>query len=307
MMNKLILNFQKRTNSVTIFVYLLGIILIALLFNNPIISLINLIALIFMAILVNREKIKTYFKFSCVIFIVTFAFNLILNQRGEDVLWKFYSFRLTQESLLNGFILGISFVNLLWAFYIYNALIRVKTVFELLSSLLKNVALIFILTIQFIPRIIQIYNETKSIRKFRIQNEVQHSKLKSTMDLMEIILNKAVASFMSVSDTLILRGFNNHQKSIGKLEYRGADFLLSILMVSGLVVDIVMVIGKVGVINLGSIDVQLIFTNSELILLLINMILILLPVIFGGVNYLWWKFYISKITASNTTTVKKYR
>lgn len=307
MMNKLILNFQKRTNSVTIFVYLLGIILIALLFNNPLISLINLVALIFMANLVSREKIKTYFKFSCVIFIVTFAFNLILNQRGEDVLWTFYSFRLTQESLLNGFILGISFVNLLWAFYIYNALIRVKTVFELLSSLLKNVALIFILTIQFIPRIIQIYNETKSIRKFRTQNEGQQSKLKSTMDLMEIILNKAVTSFMNVSDTLILRGFNNHQKSIGKLEYRGADFLLSVLMVLGLVVDIVMAIGKVGVINLGSIDVRPTFTNSELILLLINMILILLPVIFGGVNCLWWKFYISKITASNTTTVKKYR
>ncbi|KRK52035.1 energy-coupling factor transporter transmembrane component T [Companilactobacillus kimchii] len=307
MMNKLILNFQKRTNSVTIFIYLLGIILISLLFNNPIISLISLIALIFMAILVNREKIKTYFKFSCVIFIVTFAFNLILNQRGEDVFWTFYSFRLTQESLLNGLILGISFVNLLWAFYIYNALIRVKTVFELLSSLLKNVALIFILTIQFIPRIIQIYNETKSIRKFRTQDEVQHSKLKSTMDLMEIILNKAVASFMNVSDTLILRGFNNHQKSIGKLEYRGADFLLSVLVVSGLVADIVMAIGKVGVINLGSIDVRLTFTNSELVLLLINVILILLPVIFGGVNYLWWKFYISKITASNTTTVKKYR
>lgn len=306
-MNKLILNFQKRTNSVTIFVYLIGIILISLLFNNPIISLINLVALIFMANLVSREKIKTYFKFSCVIFIVTFIFNLILNQRGKSILWTFYSFQITQESLLNGFILGVSFVNLLWAFYIYNALIRVKTVFELLSSLLKNVALIFILTIQFIPRIIQIYNETKAIKKFRTQKELQRSKLKSTMDLMEMILNKAVASFMNVSDTLILRGFNNRQKSVGRLEYRGSDFLLSGLIILGLVADIVMSINKIGVINLGSIDVRLSFTSSELILLLINVFLILLPVLFGGVNYLWWKFYISKITASDTTTVKKYR
>ena len=260
-----------------------------------------------MANLVSREKIKTYFKFSCVIFIVTFIFNLILNQRGKSILWIFYSFQITQESLLNGFILGVSFVNLLWAFYIYNALIRVKTVFELLSSLLKNVALIFILTIQFIPRIIQIYNETKAIKKFRTQKELQRSKLKSTMDLMEMILNKAVASFMNVSDTLILRGFNNRQKSVGRLEYRGSDFLLSGLIILGLVADIVMSINKIGVINLGSIDVRLSFTSSELILLLINVFLILLPVLFGGVNYLWWKFYISKITASDTTTVKKYR
>jgi hypothetical protein len=260
-----------------------------------------------MANLVSREKIKTYFKFSCVIFIVTFIFNLILNQRGKSILWTFYSFQITQESLLNGFILGVSFVNLLWAFYIYNVLIRVKTVFELLSSLLKNVALIFILTIQFIPRIIQIYNETKAIKKFRTQKELQQSKLKSTMDLMEMILNKAVASFMNVSDTLILRGFNNRQKSVGRLEYRGSDFLLSGLIVLGLVADIVMSINKIGVINLGSIDVRLTFASSELILLLINVFLILLPVLFGGVNYLWWKFYISKITASDTTTVKKYR
>lgn len=306
-MNKLILNFQNRTNSITTFVYLISIILISLLFNNPIISVIDLIGLIFMAILIDRGKIKTYFKFSFIIFIVTFVFNLILNQRGIDVLWKYYFFQVTKESLLNGIILGISFVNLLWAFYIYNVMMRVKTVFELLSSWLKNVALVFILTIQFIPRIIQIFNQTKAVMKFRMEDNLQKAKLKTTINLMEIVLNKAMASFMNVSDTLVLRGFNNKRKSVGKLEYKRLDFVLLIIMILGLIIDILMFIKKIGVINLGAIDVHLAFTKSEFTLILINMILISLPVLFGGLSYLWWRFYISKITASDITTVKRYR
>ncbi|TGD22016.1 hypothetical protein EGT49_09865 [Companilactobacillus suantsaicola] len=287
-MNSLALNFFKRTNSVTVFIYLLAVILIALLFKQIFLSVATLIALLLMSILVRREKFFTYIKFSCVIFIVTVIFNLILNQRGNNVLWSTSFLKITTESVNNGITFGLSFVNLLWAFYLYDALIRVKTVFELLASVFKSIAIIFILTIQFIPKIVNIFSETKAIQKFRTQKKA--TGIKSSMDLTENVLNKAIANFMNVSDTLILRGFHSCQKRLGKVEFKQIDW------------QIITIIGLILVS-----DGILFQTGNIKFIALTNIFLILLPILTGGINRLWWKFYGSKTTVSDTTTVKNYR
>ncbi|WP_334351741.1 energy-coupling factor transporter transmembrane component T [Companilactobacillus sp. HBUAS56257] len=287
-MNSLVLNFLKRTNSVTVFIYLIAVILIALLFKQILLSVATLISLLLMSILVRREKFFTYLKFSCVIFIVTVIFNLILNQRGTNVLWTTTFLKITTESISNGITFGLSFVNLLWTFYLYDALIRVKTVFELLASVFKSIAIIFILTIQFIPKIVDIFSETKAIQKFRTQKKA--TGIKSTMDLTENILNKSIASFMNVSDTLILRGFHNRQKRMGQVEFKQIDWW--ILTIIGLILIADGIFSQ---------------TKNIEFIALTNIILVLLPILTGGTNLLWWKFYGSKTTVSDTTTAKNYR
>lgn len=160
-MNQLVFHFQKNTNNLAIFAYLVNVILISLLFNNPIIIVGVLVSLLVVSFFTRQEKFKTYCKFSGLIFLVTVLFNLILNQRGNNLLLTIPFVKVTLESLSNGIILGVSFVNLLWAFYLYDALIRIKVIFELLAKFFKSVAVVFVLTIKFIPQIIAIYRETK--------------------------------------------------------------------------------------------------------------------------------------------------
>ncbi|AUI70851.1 energy-coupling factor transporter transmembrane component T [Companilactobacillus alimentarius] len=289
--NQLVFNFQKRTNSLTAFIYLVNVVLIALLFNKPLISLSTLFALLIMSFLVKRENILKYLRFSIVIFIVTFLFNLVLNQRGTHLLWELSFLRITQESLLNGVTFGLSFVNLLWAFYLYDALVRVKTVFELLSSVFQSIAIIFILTIQFIPRIVQLYTETKILRLFRVSQK--QSGVKYTINLTENVLNKAIANFMNVSDTLILRGFHNRKKKLGKVEFQKLDGIILGILFIAIIFNLVLT------------TIQ--FPQKEIILMVTNFCLIILPILVGGMDYLWWKFYGSKTTASNIITAKNYR
>lgn len=310
-MNQLIRNFKNNINSVTMFVYLVNVILISLLYNNPIVSLGILISLLIMAFLTRKEKIGSYLKFSSVIFLVTFLFNLILNQRGTNFLLKIPFVKITTESLLNGVILGIAFVNLLWAFYLYDSLARTKVIFELLSNFFKSIAIIFILTIKFIPRIIEIYAETKVLNRFRNPtNSNEQGRLKrirQTIELTEIVLNKAIANFMNVSDTLILKGYEHRQRKIGRTEYTHKDwFMLSLIGVS-VVLNLLIVMSKIAKINFGS--AKLVIPNSSKIIgiVIFNCVLILLPLLMGGANYVWWKFYISKTTASATITAKRYR
>jgi len=310
-MNRLIKNFKNNINSVTMFVYLVNVILISLLYNNPVIALGIFVSLILISFLTRKEKIMTYLKFSSVIFIVTILFNLILNQRGTNIILNVPFVKITTESLLNGVILGIAFVNLLWAFYLYDSLARTKVIFELLSSFFKSIAIIFILTIKFIPKIIEIFTETKALNRFRkSSNSDEQGRLKrirSTIDLTEIVLNKVIANFMNVSDTLILKGYEHRQRKVGKTEYTKKDWILLSVIGFSVVFNVMVVVSKVAKINFGS--AKLVIPNgSEIIgIVIINCLLILLPLLIGGTNYVWWKFYVSKTTASATITAKHYR
>jgi hypothetical protein len=304
-MNKLIVNFQKNINSVTMIAYLFNVILIALLYNNPLITGVVWLSLLVMSFLTKRDKLGAYLKFSGVIFLVTVLFNLILNQRGTTLLLNWPWLKITTESLGNGIILGISFVNLLWAFYLYNALARTKVIFEVLSKFFKSIAIIFILTIKFIPRIVEIFTETKNLQKFRLGES--KGGLKQTMSLTEIVLNKAMGSFMNVSDSLLLKGYEGRQKKLGRTEYQRSDFLILVLIVIAVAFNFTMVILKVGQVNFGSAKVLIPIDWKVSIIAVINCGLIILPLILGGINYGWWKFYVSKTTTSATITAKRYR
>lgn len=308
-MNQLVFHFQKNTNNLAIFAYLVNVILISLLFNNPIIIVGVLVSLLFVSFFTRREKFKAYCKFSGLIFLVTVLFNLILNQRGNNLLLTILFVKVTLESLSNGIILGISFVNLLWAFYLYDALIRIKVIFELLAKFFKSVAVVFVLTIKFIPQIIAIYRETKELNKFRVYEKPQKfdQKIKVTLELTEVVLNKAIANFMNVADALTLKGYEQRQQKIGKTDFKNSDWAILMIVLISVIVNLVLVILKIGKINFGSANL-LIQTDVKVWLVMIfDSLLILLPLIIGGWTYLWWKYYVSKTTASNTTTVKDFR
>jgi len=308
--NPLIFNFRSSVNNVTLFIYLLNVIFISLIYNNPVISLGMLFTILIIAFTCNSNKYWHFFKISGAVFIVTVLFNMLINQRGTDTILKLPFVVITAQSMLNGIILGISFLNLLWSFYIYDALVNIRTVFEGLSRVFKSVAIIFILTIKFIPGIIQIFNETKLALQFRVPQRHEKrllQRIRWLMSLTEIVLNKSLASFMNVSDTLTLRGYNQATNKLGKLEFKRIDIGLLLLMLGGILFNISMMILKIGKSNFGSAKLVVLNTKTIWMILIINCLLILLPIIMGGVSYLWWKYYISKTIASNTITAQKYR
>lgn len=308
-LNQLVFHFQKNTNNLVIFAYLANVILISLLFNNPIIITGVLISLLVVSFYTRQEKFKTYCKFSGMIFLVTVLFNLILNQRGNNLLLALPLVKITTESLSNGIILGISFVNLLWAFYLYDALIRIKVIFELLAKFFKSVAIVFVLTIKFIPQIIAIYRETKELNKFRIYEESKKfsQRIKETMALTEVVLNKSIANFMNVADALTLKGYEQRQQKIGKTDFKTSDWAILSTVLISIIINLILVILKIGKINFGSANLSIQTDIKIWIIMILDSLLILLPLITGGWAYLWWKYYVSKTTVSNTTTVKDFR
>ncbi|WP_192844193.1 hypothetical protein [Companilactobacillus allii] len=215
--------------------------------------------------------------------------------------------KITNESLLNAGILAFSFVNLLLAFYIYDALTNVKIIFDLMSRSLQSIAIVFILTIKFIPRIIEIFESTNYLYKFRNTNNIGKNKIKKQMNIVEIVLNKAIANFMNVSDVLITKGYNNRDKVKQRINSSKSDYVLFIVSLLTVVFNIIMAFLNLGKVSFGSATVNILMDKKIIIISLINFIMIIMPILIGGSQYLWWKWYVSKITASNIPTAKNFR
>ncbi|WP_057765781.1 energy-coupling factor transporter transmembrane component T [Companilactobacillus tucceti] len=303
-MNKLFFNFRRSTNNLSILFYLLSIILSALLFNDPVVILMIFVALVLMVLYSKKDNSRGYFKFFTIIFVTTIIFNLLINQRGAGIIFQIPFLKVTTESLLNAAILAFSFVNLLMAFYIYDSLTNVKVIFDLLSHKLRNIAIVFILTVKFIPKIIDIFESTSFLIKFR-SNHTINNKLQRQLDLLETVLNKSVASFMNMSDILVTKGYGNDRIK-QKISNTKIDYILLATSITSMIFNIIMVIQKIGKVDFGSMDVKIAFGNN-IILGSVNFILIIIPILIGVFQYICWKWYVSKITASNTPTVKNFR
>ncbi len=279
----------------------MSIIISSLVFNNPIIILAVLISLLSVAKFTQKENSKGYLKFTLIIFLTTIIFNLVINQRGNNILIQIPLIKITTESLLNAGILAFSFVNLLLAFYIYDALTNVKVIFDLLSKSLRNIAIVFILTIKFIPKIIEIFENTNYLYKFRSRDAYKK------MNLLEIVLNKAIASFMNVSDVLITRGYDRRRSVSRNYANTKTDYILSIGSFTAIIFNLTMVLLKNGKVSFGSASVSFIMNSNIIIISVLNILMITMPILIGVSQYLWWKWYISKTTASNMPTVKSFR
>ncbi|AKP66198.1 energy-coupling factor transporter transmembrane component T [Companilactobacillus ginsenosidimutans] len=310
-MNKLIKNFTLSVNNLTILMYLVNIIFIALIFNNPYITIGILICLLFTSWLVRKEKFANFMKGSFLIFLLTMLFNLFINQNGTTVLLKLPLIVVSTQSLTNAFILGISFMNILWSFYIYDALTHTKLIFEILSNVFKSIAIIFILTVKFIPKIMGIFNDVRQLYKFRNSSPTRNSgfiqRIKQGMYMNEIVLNKSIANFMNMSDSLISKGYNQRRQSFVHENNKLSDFILRTIVTISIIFNIVMITQGIGQVDFGSGNVDFQFTWLIGIIILLNLIAILYPIMIGEFHYLWWKSFVSRTTVSSTPTAQKYR
>lgn len=304
---KIYSGFYQAVNNFSILTYLLSIIISSLIFNDPVIVLTIFASLSLVTNFVKKEKSKSYFKFSIIIFITTLIFNLLVNQRGTNLIFQILFLKVTTESLMNASILAFSFVNLLLAFYIYDALTNVKVIFDLISKGFRSIAIVFILTIKFIPKIIEIFQNTSYLYKFRSTINDHKNKLSKQMDLVEIVLNKAIANFMNVSDVLVTKGYNNRGKVPKHINGNFTDYLLILISVFTIIFNFLMLFLKIGKVDFGSANVDLSMNRSILVICTVNLVMILMPILIGVFQYLWWKWYVSKTTASNMPTAKDYR
>lgn len=310
-MNKLIRNFTLSVNNLSILFYLANVIFISLIFNNPFITMTLWICLLVTSYLTRQNKFWNFLKASGLIFILTVLFNLFVNQNGTNILFKLPFIQVTTQSLTNGFILGISFMNILWSFYIYDALTHTKLIFEILSNVFKSIAIIFVLTVKFIPKIIDIFNDVRQLYKFRNSTVTRDKsfivRMKQTMYLNEIVLNKSISNFMNMSDSLISKGYNQRRQSFSHESNRLSDYIMRSIMTVSIAFNIWMMTQGIGQVDFGSGNVNFHFDIWIGLIILFNLIVIIYPIMIGEFHYLWWKSYVSRTTASSTPTVQKYR
>ncbi|WP_099975021.1 hypothetical protein [Lactobacillus terrae] len=226
-------------------------------------------------------------------------------------MFELFRIKITVESLLNSITLGVSFINLLFAFFVYNELIHNKQIYQVLSKNFKSIAIIFILTTKFIPRIVNVINNSRFMLKFNEQKKDSESKFnifKKNIELIGTVFDKVIPSFMNMSDTLIIRGYTSNNINKSKKSKKNLDdIILRSLIGFEMLLSILFVEKKYGKVDFGSANIKITFNSYILVILIINILIVLIPIIMGGVHLLWWKLHHSETIRSDTQITSLYR
>lgn len=185
-----------------LFIYFLYVIFIAVFTFNPFF----LIPALFGALLllIKLDGLKTvkvsiaYF----IIFIIIALSNPLFSHNGVTVLFFINDSRITFESLMYGICAALMIVSALVWFNCFHKIFDSEKITYLLGRLFPKLALVFSMTLSFIPRMIK---DFKSINNS--QKSIKQSRIKRYTGSFSAVITRSMENSIVTSDSMNARGY----------------------------------------------------------------------------------------------------
>lgn len=147
------MNFFAKFHPIVMVLYFLGAMVMVLLYFDP---------LLFGILFLSQWLLYAYCKdivqamkmlgSSLVIMFVIVSVNCLVNQRGMVLLYQIGEHRITAESVVYGSMMALLLVASIFLFGCYQAMMNSTQIMFLLGKRFPNMALIFSMMLQFVPR-----------------------------------------------------------------------------------------------------------------------------------------------------------
>lgn len=194
-------------------IWLISMATITLMTRNPLYLMILLfVARIVSAVcgtVVSRTKIH-FWRLAAIIFAFSILFNFLMVRVGGTVLfvlpqhWWLIGGNKTVEAVLYGAINGLALITLLAIFLAFNASVPVSDLVRLTPRALKNVGIIVLLAVTYVPETIsqlQRIRESQAIRGHRLRG------LRDWQPLVIPLMIGALERSMVIAETMVSRGY----------------------------------------------------------------------------------------------------
>lgn len=192
----------KRAHPIVVFLYFLGIFLLAPFSRHPWMTAVQMICLCGIYIYHNRN-LKKLLPFIGLVLIVAVT-NPLFVQRGRTILYANEYIRITKEALLYGIHYGCVLVNLLLVFSIFNQYIRKEQWIYLSGKLFPKLGVITSMAFALIPGYQKHAKKIINVRKTLKQKE---NAIRRTMHTVSMETTWAFESSMDQLDSMNARGY----------------------------------------------------------------------------------------------------
>lgn len=293
----------KMLHPLTKIVYY-SVLLIGVMSMNSLI--IQIITLLFLFLLNDQadggRQLRSSWRGMLFLFIFVVILTPLFNNRGLDVLFYFYGWPITLESILLGLKIGLSMVNLLLVFTHFNLNVNPRELVYLIHPLSSRWAILIVVAYRFTPLLKDKINEMRKIQILRgreVSTESLKAKVSHGSKLLGMILTQSLEYSIQSADSMTSRGYALGKRTQFKI-YRMKKDDHRVLITSAMI----FVVSSYIKLSEKSYDLTHILFYLVIFLWLI---IITFPLLMKGWNDFQWKYYEQKTSASNIQTLPHRR
>lgn len=276
----------KNLHPFVLFVYFFYVIFTAVFTFNPLFLLPALFGALLLLIILDGVKILKVSIAYFIIFILIALSNPLFSHNGATVLFFINDSRITLESLLYGICAALMIVSALMWFNCFNKVFDSEKIMYLIGRIFPKLALVFSMTLNFIPQMIK---EFKSINN--AQKSVDQSRIKRYTGSFSAVITRSMENSIITSDSMNARGYMLKGRTFfHRYRFSATDAIYLCVFTALFVLSI---IWKSEIVFYPVIQMNL--TTLNYISVITYMILVLLPFMLEVKEALKWKLLLSKI------------
>ena len=226
----------SKFHPVTALIYYLGLLYVGTTFLNPIFLVLLIVNLIFVNNLTDKLERANQFKLMMIFMLIFMSIlNPLTSSRGRTLLFYVFSHAVTLEALLYGVTFGLSISSVLLVFSSFNAVINGEKLIYLFSGISKNLALIVVMVLRYIPLFAKRYREVSEISEW---NSVKNGrvrfidKIKNPFLNLTCVFSRSLEDGFDTSVSMKARGFGISKKRsfYSDFKFKTTDLCCIVLM-----------------------------------------------------------------------------
>lgn len=192
----------KILHPFVLFMFYFYVIFTAVFTFNPLFLLPALFgALLFLIKLDGAKTVKILIAY-IIIFVIIALSNPLFSHNGATVLFFINDSRITFESLIYGICAAMMIVSMLVWFNCFNKVFDSEKIMYLLGRIFPKLALVFSMTLNFIPRMIKDFRSINNAQK-----SVKHSRVKRYIGSFSAVITRCMENSIITSDSMNARGY----------------------------------------------------------------------------------------------------
>ncbi len=221
----------SRCHPVVIFTFFMAVIVMSVVYINPIYLLVSFVAgFIYYFMLAGKKALSLTLKVAVPIIILAAVFNMLFARYGETVLFTVKGINFTAECLWYGFARGVMMADVILWFACYSVVFTGEKLVALFGKLFPNVTLLFSMVLRFIPLMQRYANE---IKEAQVGLGRPVKGLRNTMKRYSALFSISLEKSVEVADTMRQRGYERKGKrAFSRYSFKVSDGVLSLIIIA---------------------------------------------------------------------------
>ena len=239
----LILKEFKNFHPLVNFIYFLFVIGFLMIYMNPLCLMISFSCALFHLFYIKKGVVKSIFTFMLPAALIPALINTLFNHRGMTILCYFPSGNpLTFESIIYGFVAALMLISAINWFTAFNEIMTSDKIHYLFGRFSPTLALIFSMTLRFVPLFISKLKEVIKYQKAFGKSIYEGNlikRMKNALSAFSLVTTYALENSVDTADSMKGRGYGLTKRTgytIFKLSKRDIFSLTVILILSGIII-----------------------------------------------------------------------